>query len=94
MVVRSLVLCGAGEVSGGGDGGGVGVAGRAWICRCLWVAGHLGDPWDLDTGNININIDDDEGLATDTGWAETHREAVCPQPGLVEQEPIAERKDV
>lgn len=88
-----VVLHGAGEVSGG-DGGGIRVAGCVWVLWCLRVAGHLRDHWDLDTGDNRIDVDDDEGLTSDAGWAETHRESIRPQPGLVEQEPIVERKDV
>lgn len=90
----SVVRHGAGEVSGGGDGGGVSVAGCVRVLRCVWVAGHLGGHWALDTGDSDTDADDDEGLASDTGWAETHREGVRPQPGPVKQKPIVERKDV
>ena len=89
----SVVLHRAGELSSG-DGGGIREAGCVWVLWCFRVAGDLGDHWDLDTGDSNVDVDDDEGLASDTGWAETYWESVCPQPGFVEQEPVVEWKDV
>lgn len=88
------VLHGADQLSGGRGGGGFSIAGCIWVLWCFWVAGHLRDHRNLDTGDSNVDVDNDEGLASDIGWAETHREGVCPQPGFAEQEPIAEWKDV
>lgn len=79
--------CRADEPSGGGDGDGGRVAGR------LRVAGHHRDCWDRNSRDNSVDVDDDEGLTSDTGWAGTHGKGICPQPGLVEQQPVAEWKD-